>query len=1076
MVDNQADYFNPSIYTSVTKEDYNPKVPPKDPSFFKTLESSFRLNNEFVSELAQTEGLREALDPNKKFSSEVNYLNVAKENGYSGQQLEAFSFVDSEKQYNAVVSQIEREEFDREVQANAGLGYNLMADLVSGSTNPSTMVLGLLAGPAAFAGKSYLQTAGKVAALNAFDTAVIEVGLHQSQLTRTGEESQYAVGAATLLGGVLGGVGKKAALAVEAKRARKLTEAVDEIRNNALDLGKDAPETATDLVGLVGGGNISAARVGELSDAELTLAYLDKPIIKALLGNKAARTLVPFLDTMQMQSRKVREATLRLVSSPLATEGTEAGLGKVIPAEAYKGRFLRYEAEIRDAGHTGYKQYVRANAENGTPKVSQDKFFEEIGRAMHLGDDLTQTSLPTSAYEHAAKAMKTMRERQVKLQDELVANGLLPANVKPGNAQSYMFVQWEYDKILQNEELWNKKVISHFEKEFHNIREQLKKDGTPESSKLLDTTFRNDDLVAKDFAEARAFEITEKIKGLGRSQSAFIEYDVDALRGPLKKRGFNIDIDRDMTQFMNTNAVEGLTRMGKYGHGRLSIDRTFGKKKTGRTLVDADGNEIEELANYTFEDLSAEISSEYNTLRQAIRDNEKLVEKSKLKKLKELRDEEARAKATLQSWWELNLGTFKSSSLDPDGFWRRASMSIRNFNFLRYMGGRVISSMSDVGMPIFVHGFSNIYGNTLKPLTRALANPEMRKALASVKDEMGDFGLALEHILNARNEELFNLGDPFARRTGFERLLENSTSIMSKYSGANAWDNMMQSAAHLAAHQRLLRVASSKTIKPKDAAFFARFGLGVDDIKAIGKNFAEHGADLDGVRIANTKDWADKALAEKMEAALFQVNRSTLLSKGFADAPIFSNKEAGKLILQFMGHVFASNHRILAVATQLGAKDGAIAQGMATMISMGILVQVIKDLEKDPRNLPDYQIEDLVMAGIDRSGVASVPMYIRGMAQTAGIDPLAFAGVTAPSKYAEWGSASQYAGAWLGTLDDAIEASRGVSKIVSPGQDASASDIKNMTSRIVPFATMPVIKTMLKEYERAIDREYGKRK
>lgn len=1036
MVDNKADYFNPSVFDTVGADEFNAEKTPTDPSFFQTLGASLRLDNELVSAIAQEKYLSEALDENKSLYSTTDYLGMAKEQGFFGQDLEDFVYVDSDKQFTAVVNQKQSESRDREILENSG-AVGVLTDIAVGITNPTTLLTAVVGGPLAIGAKTVGGAVGRGAALGAVESTVSETLLQQSQLDRPLEESYFAVGTTTLLSGLLSGVGQAAINGTERRLKRKISKSVDESRANLLDGTEALPESYTDQAQFLAGRSASAAEAGP-SLEELALVGSDTRIGRLIQQNPIARKVSPVFELAAAGSRTARDALFKLVDSPLSTKGTEAGIARQQSAEAISvGKHQRFEADVTVALQNNYRDYKRAIATTDSPRVSEQQFSQEIGRAMHLGDDLTQTDLPESAWPQAQKAMQRIRQKQQELEKELIELEMLPKNVSPVNAKSYMFTRWNPERIMGNEELWNQKLDDYFRVEFDKIRKELIEENSDEARNLLETKYRDDDAIRRDFVDEMTTSITRKIRGLDNRLQMLDYIDKDA--GPLRKRGFTIPIDREMTEFMDTDVVDTMSKMSRLAYGRIGLKRTFG---------DDD-----------LEDVIDKVSQDYEVLRTQAKDQ---------KARNKLAKEQARVEQTIEQLWELNLGTFKTSSLNPDGFLRRASNFARNYNFLRFMGGRVLSSLPDAAMPIFVHGLSNVYGDSLKPLVKALKDPKLRQALRETKEEVGDFAIAMEHVLNARNQELYNLSDPYVRGSGIERLTESATAAMSKYSGANWWDNTMKTFAHIAGHQRLMRVSRMKKFADKDLQFFAKFGLDADDLREVGRLSRKHGSDTEGIQMSGMDRWENQGLRDKVETALWSINRSTILTKGFADAPIFTNTEAGKLITQFMSHVFASNHRILAVAAQ-NPRNAGMMFGLASMASLGMMVEVLKAYEvgREPSTDP----VDLIVAGVDRSGIASVPMYVRGLGQKFGVDPLSFMGATAPSRYAQFGLESQLLGPTVSTLQDVRDFSMAASDIVS-GEELSASKVKNLTTNLLPFATLPGVKSALAEAKRTIDEEF----
>lgn len=188
--------------------------------------AAMRLENTVVSPFAMTDPVGdydpefnplELVDPSKGFNPRTNtYRWLA---GYEDSPfLPEFTKARNPRDLNRIKSEIQRELDDRRAISEAGvLGYASL--FAAGAADPLIFVPGGAA-VKTVRGISVARTALKVGAITGGIVAVQEAALHQTQRTRTPEESAMVIGGSVLLGGVLGGAtgllaGRKFAKAAE---------------------------------------------------------------------------------------------------------------------------------------------------------------------------------------------------------------------------------------------------------------------------------------------------------------------------------------------------------------------------------------------------------------------------------------------------------------------------------------------------------------------------------------------------------------------------------------------------------------------------------------------------------------------------------------------------------------------------------------------------------------------------------------------------------------------------------------------------------------------------------------------
>ena len=151
--------------------------------------------------------------------------------------------------------------------------------------------------------------------------------------------------------------------------------------------------------------------------------------------------------------------------------------------------------------------------------------------------------------------------------------------------------------------------------------------------------------------------------------------------------------------------------------------------------------------------------------------------------------------------------------------------------------------------------------------------------------------------------------------------------------------------------------------------------------KSIAKQADDHGQKLGPSWHANTNDWTDREAANLFERVLLKDVDNTIITPGIGDKPLFMNTEAGKTMLQFKTFFLAAhNHALIPMVQQMARGDAAAFEGIMVGISLGMMSEWTRlQLSGRGDELEGYSMQDWARAGLDRSGVATVPMELINM-------------------------------------------------------------------------------------------------
>lgn len=651
----------------------------------------------------------------------------------------------------------------------SGGAWGVVADLISQFADPINFVpVGGQAIRIGRLGERALTGALKVGAV-AGGTGLAQEGVLQAtQETRTAQESALNVAASMLIGGVLGG----AVGAISGRDLDALSRGImDETEQLADDMAANIPNS---------GGPLSA---GSSVGAEQVARSLESESI-ARLGKipEALRKTAPTLRTQTSPLLETRIFGQELAEQSLMTKGNLEGRPAPVAVESlirqwqyplYRGLteaddlFVKYRTGR--AAKTGDVARIAVGDVFGRrgDALSRDEFMERAGRAARRED--------ADEIPEVAAAAKAFRDRIIDpMKDEAIRLGLLPEDVDPGTAASYLMRQYNYSKIgaerdkfaniitdwYESEQSYKAGVqgkVREISAEMERLRAELEEGKVKDTSRIAEL----------EMAQARLRVDLEAQVVAWRGKSAA------AAKGALKRRGAkeadrpegaarlgeaDRDVDAAVRRILNANtrlerqelsdiAYETISRILGTPAGRLPYDvktPTPGfMRKDG--FPDKKGTPLKSrvfmipddlIEDYLENDISR-ISRDYVRSMApdlAMAESGWLDITAKLKEVdtaytrlfREAKTDAERAKLEahrkediemLKAIWERLRGTF-ALPRDPNGLASRAFRIIRDLNYMRLLGGVTISSIPDAGRAVMQHGFTRVFRDGFVPMVK----------------------------------------------------------------------------------------------------------------------------------------------------------------------------------------------------------------------------------------------------------------------------------------------------------------------------------------------------------------------
>lgn len=310
-------------------------------------------------------------------------------------------------------------------------------------------------------------------------------------------------------------------------------------------------------------------------------------------------------------------------------------------------------------------------------------------------------------------------------------------------------------------------------------------------------------------------------------------------------------------------------------------------------------------------------------------------------------------------------------------------MRITTFNYIRSIGRAVLSNLSDLYRVAASQGLGRLMSQGVPALIGSLDGVKL-----SVK-EAQLAGQVTERVPQNRLATVGEIGGPYRSGTTIEKLLQNGTRIGSKWNGMSIFIDASKAIAPIMSQNGILEGVAAHA---DDARFLAYLGIDLDMAAAIGREFAEHGETVDGVRVANTQKWANAEAVRAYPAAVSKEVDSVVVTRSVGDVPLFAHTPLGKALPQFKTYNLASHQRVLLRGMQEGRAN--FTSMMVGMTSVGLTSAWLRanavggeryERFKTAAQNPGY----LLGEALDASGFFALPIEAVATVDTmTGVNPL----------------------------------------------------------------------------------------
>ncbi len=590
-------------------------------------------------------------------------------------------------------------------------------------------------------------------------------------------------------------------------------------------------------------------------------------------------------------------------------------------------------------------------------------------------------------------------------------------------------------------------------------------------------------------AREAAKEIYDQITGKTPQREDLPSFIVAAAKGPLKDRTFMVPDELLAGRgWLVDDVREVANRYARAMAGEIELTRRFGRADMADQL--------------------AQVAKEYSDMRVAV-DQATSIEgvnavlgrdkfrkgadlaKAKLEANKVLSADEASAITDIKAGRDLIRGTYGvSGTFGAASTFGAITRIAMGFNYIRQMGGVLLSNITDFYRPAMVHG--------LGPYMRALPDSMVQmfgagsEGLKMSIKEAKLAGLVVERVTHAMQVANGDIADPFiGKATGVERFMQKASNLASRWNLVNQFTDAQQTIASTVSQHRILEAVLNPVaqdgsfIKGDPQALLRLLGIGKGTQADIARYFAAHGETIDGIKVANTEKWlaaanatgnaTEIARAENAvrvyRAALNTDVNSIVSRRGLGDAPLFGNLPIGKAMLQFSGYTLGAHSRVMVRGLQ--ESHSRLIGGLVVMSSLGAMSAYFASFrsgrESHEKRMNEWTKNPAMMIGegLDRSGFFPLLFDISNRAERVSgavgyqyrfnpiKSPIAAAGGGSPFGItSSRGSESSAAfgailGPSVGLVDSALAAGR-IAADMSTGQNPPKRDV-NQALAVVPY-------------------------
>ncbi len=928
-----------------------------------------------------------------------------------------FAFARNRAEAQALKTEWDQDEQARDTYARSGW-FGTVAMVGASFADPTLFMPVTKVFTGAMAGRTALTLAGDTALTGAIGASIGESAMYATTPDYTVGDVARGIGTATLLSGFLGGaVGLLSAperAALTAKLDQDRVKWTNDLQASTSPQAAGAAAADTRQVELV------KTPLDFIPGGDPTSGFSPTRRILSSPFTSARRALVdlaetPYLFKENLEGVPVTNGPALDREMKLAAGKVKVGLGETLQRNFYDYRLGAQDPNLLQRIGTNIGD-LRGQT-GGSLTFSE--FKDAIDDALRSGDVHDIPQVASTAQWIRSNILNPWRDRAIKA-------GLLPEDVAPSTADSYMMRSWNKQKIIAQRPALINRIADWYESE--QARQVQIKDRLTDLSKQLDdaeTKITNLERRAQGGTPAHASEIQRV--GLLRKQ---VETELQNWRGKSADEALSAirardtaAVDRDPNAPRLTsadrsvatalrrilNADKDLSRQELVNRAERTVDRIIGTPDgripyddrspgpgaipgsdargplANRELMIPDSS----IRDFLNTDIEHTLNQYLNTIvpdvllterfgdvdmsdafRRLADEHTALSTAAKSEKARvKLNDQYQKAVADLAAVRDRIRGLYGFSSDPRMRRMGQIAATVGKMNQMADLGGTAITSLADMAGPIFLHGLGTAFRYQWAPFLEAIVNPAMRKLVGQARQEMKALGVAAETFLQMRKQGIGDFMDMYQPANKFERAVDKASNAFFLTNLLTPWTDFGKVGAGMVSMNALSNAAEAVvkgTANKGQLRRLAESGINRDMAARIWKELNTEGGSnvVSGVRISNSGNWTDIAARNAWEGALSRESDIAVITPGQERSLIMSRSPALALILQYKTFVQASTERLLYRGMQ--ARDVQALSGFLSAIGLGMISQAAYSATTGSE-LPKTP-SDWVKQGISRSG------------------------------------------------------------------------------------------------------------
>lgn len=430
------------------------------------------------------------------------------------------------------------------------------------------------------------------------------------------------------------------------------------------------------------------------------------------------------------------------------------------------------------------------------------------------------------------------------------------------------------------------------------------------------------------------YEVTTGVRGYAKGRTFLMSDQALADKGYILDNVF--DVGQRYVRTAGTDAAIG--KLNKKPRPQLD--------EMGQKVLGPDGKAVmEDVADLT-------LSERIKAIRQDFEDE---IGKASGEREKQLIKERDRAIMSVEAIRDLMRGTY---STDEGGMFAtilsssaamKASERVRMFNYLRLMGGAVLSSLNDTVNLAIANGLGPTIRDGIVPMIKAYST-EYKAASGDMRRLSRLANASTEWEMNSRIAAMVGIDDVHSSTDRATTFMRNVHNKFSTYSGITAWNDILTNIGFMTTQSRIVRNAAEGWSAQSKAERAWMANLGIDEAMLSRIKAAHDGQTAKeslGIPFAHFDAWTDREAASAFRNAMDRESKNIVVRPQVGDMPVWTATPAGKLVMQFRSYAFASQARLIGRNAQLAALDGAgglagFYTGMVGLVLAGVLIDYTK--------------------------------------------------------------------------------------------------------------------------------------